>query len=212
MTTVACCIPLDWEWMPKNFVMSLLGIQSHAYRSGQYEVKFYYGRYINFGRQKLAEVVLKTDNEYIFWIDADQVYPEDSISVLLQHNKDIIGGLTGKRSDASPCTWDFVKPGEMKNFRRTKLLKQLNTRARTGLHRADCLGMGGILTKTSVFSKMSSPWFQTIYVDAGDEVRGKDSIGEDVYFYQLAKKAGIEVWVDTDLMYGHLSLRAMVPK
>ena len=198
--------------MPKNFVMSLLGLQSHAYRSNEYEVTFFYGRYINFGRQKLAEAALKAKVDFIFWIDADQVYPEDSISVLLKHDKDIVGGLTGKRSDGTPLVWDFVKPGEMDKFRRAKLLKQLNTMADTGLQRADCMGMGGILTKVGIFDKLPSPWFQTVYVDAGAEIRGKDSIGEDVYFYQLAKKAGIEVWSDTNLKYGHLTQRCIWPR
>jgi len=210
---VACCIPLDWEWMPKNFAMSLLGIQSHAYRSGEYEVKFYYGRYINFGRQKLAEAVLKDNMDYIFWIDADQVYPEDAISVLLKRDKDIVGGLTGKRSDGTPCVWNFVTPEEQAMFRRTQKLKQLNTKANTGLQKADCIGMGGILTKIDVFKKVPSPWFQTIYVDAGGDARGLDSIGEDVYFYEKVKAAGdIEVYSDTDLIYGHISQKVIFPR
>lgn len=212
MLKIACCIPLDWEWLPKNFAMSLLGLQSYAYRKGDYELQFFYGRYINFGRQKLAEAAIEAKMDYIFWVDADQVYPEDSISVLLRNNKDIVGGLTGKRNDGTPLTWDFVKPGEMDKFRRTKKLKQLDIKSNTGLQRVECLGLGGILTKIGIFDKLPSPWFQTIYINAGGVIRGKDSIGEDVYFYELAKNSGIEVWSNTDLVYGHLALRQILPK
>jgi len=212
MVKVGCCIPLDWEWMPKNFVMCMLGIQSHAYRSGEYEVTFFYGRYINFGRQKLAEAAIDAKMDYIFWIDADQTYPEDTISVLLKHDKDIVGGITGKRNDGSPCVWNFTTLEEQLMFRQTKLLKQLNTKAMTGLHKVECLGMGGILTKINVFDKIPSPWFQTVYIYANAEIRGGDSIGEDVYFYQKAKEAGLEVWVDTDIVFGHMSFRTVLPR
>jgi hypothetical protein len=151
-------------------------------------------------RDDLAKAAKRHKPDYILWIDADQTYPEDTPEVLMKHidsGKSIVGGLTPQNMEGGANIYTFVHD--------KGILARLDVAPEEGLVKCEAMGMGGVMMKPDVFETLDLPCFT---------MRWEDSIsrnpGEDVQFYANCKKAGIDVWVDTDLVFGHIATRSVV--
>ena len=71
-----------------------------------------------------------------------------------------------------------------------------------GLIKVDGMGLGGVMTSPQVFRIFERPWFCQMW---NTEERYRP--GVDFQFYANCKRAGIDVWCDTDLVYGHMAVR-----
>lgn len=133
--------------------------------------------------------------DYLLHLDVDEVYPPDTVSRLMKHiddGKEVVGGLYCARFKDINSAFKFINEnGDT---------RALPVKANTGLHKIDAMGMGGMMTDIKVFDKIKKPWFF-----------GNPMHCEDVAFCQRCKEAGIQVWVDTDLQFGHLVLEAKQP-
>jgi hypothetical protein len=113
------------------------------------------------------------------------VFPTDTMTRLLRHNKDIVGAVYSQR--ASP----FHPLGVT--------LEGEHIHITQGLRRMKIVPTGCLLIKLSVFDKLPKPWFST-------RIEGEKILGEDYYFCEQAQKAGFDVWCDGDLSreVGHI--------
>jgi hypothetical protein len=64
----------------------------------------------------------------------------------------------------------------------------------------DNTGCGCILYKTEVFENIEPPWFEFTETEDGRPM------GEDITFCKKLKEAGYEIFVDTSIVIGHISL------
>ncbi|HSA07441.1 MAG TPA: hypothetical protein P5556_09705 [Candidatus Gastranaerophilales bacterium] len=136
-------------------------------------------------RNMLAKIVLeKTDSTHILWLDGDQLYPQGFIERLLAHDKDIVGTWTMNRAEEIPNCYIW------NNEEKTKHIPVYPK----GLTEVDRLGFGGIMTKVDVFKNLPEPWFS--YDDK--------HVTEDLFFCDVAKKAGYKIFVDGDLRSQHI--------
>lgn len=188
-------IPLSWDFVPKVFFLSLAQLVGFGYRNG-YRVQIYTcgEAFVEKCREFLIDSSLKSDAMYHLWLDADQEYPEDTISRLIDHvdsGKLIVGGITPHRADGEPLIYTFQDNWDA---------DRASVAPFSGLKAVDAMGMGGIMTHRKVFELIKPPYFL-----AGMDDRRR-FIGEDIYFYKLAKQSGVEVFCDTDLCFGHMKI------
>ena len=148
---------------------------------------FNIGSVITIARRNLTEIFLKSDFDYIWWVDSDMKFPIDSPLRLLKRNKDIVGVNYRRRRFPNPnFTGMSGHPGAY-----TEFVTSDNSPA---MELIDVLPHGCVLVKRQVYEKVPQPHYLQEYI-----TELKLEIGEDIYFCQQAQKAGYEIWCDQEL-------------
>jgi hypothetical protein len=148
---------------------------------------FNIGSVITIARRNLTDIFLKSDFDYIWWVDSDMKFPIDAPLRLLARNKDIVGVNYRRRRFPNPnFTGMSGKPGSYTEFQTTD-----NSPA---MERCDVLPHGLVLVKRHVYEKLPQPHYIQDYIP---EINLE--IGEDIYFCQKCLAAGFEVWCDQEL-------------
>ncbi len=132
-----------------------------------------------------AQIIKAT---HLLFLDSDMVFPPDTLSRLLAHEKDIVGATYSKRVPPfHPLT--ITEAGE-------------HAHVTQGLQRVRLVPTGCMLIRMSVFDALTKPYFNTA-------VEGEQLRGEDYYFCEKARAAGFEIWCDGDLSthIGHAGQR-----
>jgi hypothetical protein len=210
-------IPLTWSHVPSDFFDSCLVMNKH----GAEIIRASSGP-IHAMRNTIALRALEMDCSHLIFLDADMVYPPDTITRLLEHDLDIVGALTFKRwPNFEPLVFEG-EPYNMTLVERTEIInksfkeKTLIGRARQflgflpstrkvavktlpeGLVKVTATGTGCLLIKTTVLETLGCPWFEFSHHD------GKP-VGEDINFCYNAGKAGYDIYVDTTVRTEHLA-------
>ena len=141
-------------------------------------------------RQRLAEEAMSIGSAGILWLDSDMVFPHDIYHQLIRREKPIIGAAYSVKDETGNSTAMIDHDGR---------LERVN--AGTGIRQVDACGFGALYMDITVIEKLPRPWFQTTY-DYEYEYHN----GEDVFFCELAREHGYEIWVDMDLskQVGHI--------
>ena len=130
------------------------------------------------GRNQIVEAARLAKATHLLFLDSDLVFPADTLSQLLRHNKDIVGGLYVQRVPPH-LPLGMTLDGKHENI--TSGLKQMLV-----------MPTGCLLLRLSAFDKLPKPWFNT-------RVEGEKIMGEDFAFCEQARNAGFEIWCDGDL-------------
>lgn len=145
---------------------------------------FNIGSVITIARRNLVDIFLKSDFDYIWWVDSDMKFPIDAPLRLLARNKDIVGANYRRRRFPNPnFTGMSGSPGSYREFQTTDDSPDMEL--------IDVLPHGMVLVKREVYEKIPQPHYIQEYLPEKNL-----EIGEDIYFCQKAKEAGIEVWCD----------------
>jgi glycosyltransferase involved in cell wall biosynthesis len=172
---VAICIPCHGS--PRfKFTISLGGLLLDTTYAGlpdpiRFDLLGLESSNLPYARNHLAKEALARNPDYLLWLDADHMFPSDSLFRLLGHGKDVVGinqprrypphGPTAQGLDGQPIQ---SKPGQ------------------TGLQEVAHPGLGMCLVKASALKDLKWPLF------AGGE--------EDVFFFKQLRNAGVKVFVD----------------
>lgn len=139
---------------------------------------------------------------HLLMIDSDTIPPEDVVSRLLSHGKDITSGLTPILSfNSDEQSWEtydncFV---EAERDETGKIVKTFIAARHTGLQEVFRCGASCILIKREVFEKLEKPYFRFITnEDNTSHVRS-----EDINFCDEARKAGFSIFADTEVACSH---------
>jgi len=186
----------------REFFFSYTDMMKDAHDKG-FDVEFVTcGKiYLHPNRETLASATEQYEVDYIFWVDVDQVYPKDTISTLAKYVDDgrlIVTGMTCDKKTGIHLGYTF-EPGNrfFSGIKRTPL------KTNQGLQKIDSLGFGGVMMSPEVLKKLSAPYFSFLHNET--IFRDTTHFGEDFAFYWKCKRAGIDVWCDTDLQFGHLN-------
>ncbi len=139
-------------------------------------------------RNKIVAEALASGQDYVMFIDSDISFPSHAIQKLIDANKDIIGGLYYRKQPPHLPTIAMKNGDNLtipQNFPKKEPFKVFG------------VGTGFLLIKTSVFKKLTPPYFYF------GNLHGKP-IGEDMYFCHKAYQAKFEVWCDPTLKLGHV--------
>lgn len=183
---LAICIP-SGDMIHADFSMSLLGMQNFflqrpPVREFRYNIYNERGSLIQLSRHKLVERALGEECTHLLFLDSDMTFPRDTLHRLLQHNLPIVGCNYVKR--VIPATSNTVATDG-------KML--MTTDDKHGLEPAASAGFGVLLLKTEVCKAIEPPWFDCVWLEDGR------LIGEDVFFFRKAARAGYTLMIDHDV-------------
>jgi len=190
-------MPLTWPYINKTTHLSLMAIDRPSFiyldasRGGDIAEK----------REFQVEEGMKLGCTHFFLLDADMVYPENTLVELFQLLKegaDLAGGLCYRGAEPyDPLVWSMTEDHKMlKPFQDFKMGDIIESR-QTG---AACL-----LVKREVFEKVPRPWFRfTIEEKTMNGITQVIKRGEDTYFTSRATEAGFKLMINTTFDIGHL--------
>lgn len=151
-------------------------------------------------REQLATTALELGSEYVLWLDSDIVFPATTAVRLLAHKESIVCGNYVRRQYphkgvAYPNLGEWEDP--------------LSFNVQNNLVEVEGIGMGCVLMKTEIFSKIPKPWFEFQWCPESN-----DFLGEDMVFWQKVSQAGYKIKVDTALSMElrHLGTYGFGPK
>lgn len=138
------------------------------------------GTYLPRARAALANAALEKDCTHLLWLDSDMRFPKDTLLRLLAHDTAVVAANYPTRQPpflptALDVDFQPVFAGE-------------------GLTEVRIAGMGVMLTTTDVFRKIGKPYFALGYNKKDD-----DYAGEDTFFCEQVRKAGLRVLIDWPL-------------
>ena len=178
---VLIAIPTRGVW-ESDFAMSLIGLTKHT--KINHEIVGRKTTNIAGNRQFLAKKAIDDGFSHILYLDDDMVFPKETLDILIEHDKDIIGVNATTRSYPTIQFTSWTMEG-----------KRVFTNAKSkGLTKVKKTGFGVILIKTDVFKNLEMPYFVYDY-DKEKEVY----VGEDFYFCDRAREKDYQIYIDQGL-------------
>ena len=151
-------------------------------------------------RNIIIENALEINATHVLFIDDDMAYAPDSLKRLLEHDKDIVSALYLMRSFPHfPVAFDEAYDNGKCKF----LFLTHNPEVQSLLPIVNC-GLGFVLIKTEVFKAMEKPWITLGEIE-------KDGWCDDVAFFNRVRKAGFQLWLDTNVRCGHMTSMTLWP-
>lgn len=148
---------------------------------------FNIGSVITIARRNLVDIFLKSDFDYIWWVDSDMKFPIDAPIRLLKRNKHIVGVNYRRRRFPNPnFTGMSGSAGNYTEFQTTDNSPDMEL--------IDVLPHGCVLVKREVYEKIPHPHYLQEFIPHLNL-----EIGEDIFFCQQAQKSGYEIWCDQEL-------------
>lgn len=141
------------------------------------------------GKNDIIKKAIELDVTHVFIVDCDMEFPADSITRLLAHNVDMVGGLYYKR--------EFPKSPIIRQERDGKLYVPERWEE-DKLFKVFSVGGGFLLAKVKMLKDIKYPWFSIENVWNGQE------LGDDVYFCKKINDAGYTVWCDPTIPITHI--------
>lgn len=148
---------------------------------------------VDVARNFIADFFLKSGMDWLLMVDDDTIPPMIALD-MINHNKPFCAGITYIYRNG-----DLVLNAFKKEENKPGYIPVANIEF-TGLHSLDAVGTACVLIHKSVFSKISKPYFSTELVA---DKSGKTK-GEDLYFCDKLKEAGIPVMIDSNVICGHM--------
>ena len=169
-------------------------------------------------RNKIVQIAMDKDADYVLMVDNDVVIPSDVLVNMLDDPVDVCLGFYAHRDNdniyrgrTSVCKL-YDPSGELyfnyplDSEYTAKELKELQAggKKKIQIHGG---GMGCAFIKTDVFRRLDYPWYDWVNYD--DDNRGM--LSEDLYFCEQCKMYGIPVYTDTRTGSGHMLRRVQWP-
>ena len=180
------------DTIPALFAQSLALLQ----RDCEVQIGWEVGSLVYHARNNLARQALKTDADYVLWLDSDMVFAPDTLIRMLKVCKDNdIDFLTAvcfrRKPPYTPCLFDRLEKVE-KGASYTALLS-----VPEGLFKVGGCGFAGVLMASDVLLSVQSKF-------NGRMFDPMDGFGEDVSFCWRARQCGYDIWCDSGIEFGHV--------
>lgn len=180
------------DTVPALFCQSLALLQ----RAGDTIVGFQVGSLIYNARNELARQAIKSEADWVLWLDSDMVFEPDLLKKMLkvceENNIDFLTGLCFRRKPPyTPTLFDRLDKMEH-GASYTTIMSVPEGRFKVG----GC-GFAGVLMSTDVLLSVAARFGGRMF----DPLEG---FGEDVSFCWRARQCGYEIWCDSDIELGHI--------
>lgn len=192
---VFVCTPMRSNYVHYRFMAAMMSLQ----KAPRFEFISSVHYVIDEARNVLAEKSLEKGATHILFVDDDMMPPPDAAIRLLKHDVDIVCALTFSRLPPHcPCIFKNVGQDIYP-------IESINK----GLIEIDACSGAFVLIKSDVFKQMPKKWYKpgdntlAIYKKAG-------GLSEDIGFSFKAKRIGLGVYCDTDLIVPHVDDEEMI--
>ncbi len=149
------------------------------------------------GRSYCVIQALKEGCTHLLFIDDDMVFPKETLDILLETGKEIVG--VNSHSRVLPISTTVGMMNEKGEYMHPDLHSAYEMKMPDELFEAFFVGAGVLLIDMKVFEKLERPYFA---FEANED--GKVIKGEDGFFCEKARKAGIGVWCEPRIEIGHI--------
>lgn len=131
-------------------------------------------------RHGIVKEAIEKGCTHLLWVDSDMIFPPDVLTGLLNHNLPVVG-------------LNYVRRGLPTRPTAAGLddLLLYTTNESEGLVEVQHLGFGCLLTDIRIYNQIDLPYFQFEVMEDKFGFRG-----EDVYFCNKLRKAGIKIYCD----------------
>lgn len=182
------------------------------------------GSLIAHNRNEIVKASLEVGAKYVLFIDTDMIFAEDALQRMQAHMMRVMSALAFVKSPPYlPNMYNRIRPNGWAPLKEWKDGEVV---------RVDCVGGAFLLVETDVFRRIKPPWFaqppmiqhllwenmERIWNTKDDRkeicedilsiyrnYQNDDGvIGEDYYFSELLRRAGIPLYVDTGMQIGHI--------
>ena len=147
---------------------------------------------VHIARQDLVEQFLKTDCQWLFWIDDDVVPPPHALWQLLSHDKKVVNGLVPFKEPPYNPNW-YLDPIYDKS-RDTWTYEGFYNPPSDKLVEIASAGLACSLIHREVIEKMEYPYFTL------------DAAAEDHSFWRKVKDAGYQLYGDPTVQCIHMGI------
>ena len=143
---------------------------------------------IHDAREYVVNKFMESDCSHLMFIDSDMTFHPQSVQYLLRHGKDFVTAKAFKRVyPYQPCFYT-----KLQVYPKIELESPIEYG--NGLLPIEGCGMSCVLISKSVFEKIEKPYFFPI-----------PEVGEDLSFCYKVKEAGIKMYCDTTIQFGHVA-------
>ena len=170
-------------------------------------------------RNRIAQKALDLETDFVLMVDNDITLPKDALKLLLEDAKDVNLGFYAHRDTDNIyrgktciCKLNDENGKEYYHYPLESEYSAAEMHAMADAGETKIVvhggGMGCALIRTDVFRKTTYPWYD--WVNYGDANRGM--LSEDLYFCQLCRIAGIQIYSDVRVGCGHLLRHVQWPE
>ena len=162
-------------------------------------------------RHRLVGEALAWNATHLLWLDADHVFPADTIPRLLSHNLDVVGANYARRATPTAPTACRIDKNDNDEDISNLVYTTLEKATDGDLEEVAHLGFGVCLMNMRVLDLLQTKADETdgnfmplFEMRATEGKRGM--IGEDVFFFKKCREAGARIYVDHKLSWetGHI--------
>jgi len=151
------------------------------------------------GNALINDFIAIDDATHLFLTEMDMILPKETILNLLALDKDIATGIYFLRNgNGQACLYKKTVTPADNPYPHTPV----SVFPTDEPFQVDCPGLGCVLIKREVFSKVLQPHFDL----------KEYTYGSDMYFYTKVKQAGIEVWADPKTMAYQIDYTVVGPE
>lgn len=180
------------ETVPALFCQSLALLQ----RAGDTMVGFEMGSLVYEARNRLARQAIKSEADYVLWLDSDMVFSPDFLQRMMTVSKendiDFLTAVCFRRKPPyTPTLFDRLEKTDA-GASYTALMSVPDGRFTVG-----ACGFAGVLMTTDVLMSVAASNSGRMF----DPIKG---MGEDVSFCWRARQCGYDIWCNSSLEMGHV--------
>jgi len=156
-------------------------------------------------RNEILQLAMKNNPDYLWWIDSDMILPQnkDVLRSLINTDKDIVSALYFRKEYPYHPVFIIIRDG------RPCVVRPLPINQ---IVEIDAAGMGCLLVKREVFEKLmksDDPVFEFKQKILPNSV---ETMGEDINFCLKAKKLGFSVYLNSNIVCGHIGFTVIDEK
>lgn len=226
---LAIIVPLSWESVSRHFCKSFIEMirpEIEDLMATKHKIKIRVMMNDTFPlcrnrNQSVEEAISSLKASYFLWIDADQVFPPDTIPSLfeaLSNEFDCASGLYWRKTPPYNCVQGIYSPWTKDLEMKRKTLEEAgfidSEGNQTLFHqflrdfdtakRIDVAGMGCFMMRANVFERLILPYFKyhNCYENGGD--RTLQHASEEMEFHSQLKKKNIKTILVPSVRCGHI--------
>ena len=213
---VAVCIPCYGD-TKREFTLSLarMLVHSMAASGGRLQIEIFSASSADLpqARTDLLQDAMAFQARYLLWLDADHVFPPDSLVRLIRHKLPVVGCNYPRRIEPTGPTAARLKPdGSWEHVWTTEALASEGK-----VEEVSHLGLGLCLIDMTLFHQVQAHvekgvgWANWAPFDRKLLPGTSARMGEDASFFQELREAGVTIYVDHGLSWqvGHIAERVL---
>jgi hypothetical protein len=150
-------------------------------------------------RTQLFLEAVKWQADYLLWLDADHIFPQNAVTRLLSRARDVVGVNYPRRDISAEPTAFRSAPADMVEMVWTTADK----RDADLVEEVEYMGLGLVLINMRAMRRLGPSPLPLFHMEARSD---GTYLGEDVFFFRKLRSVGIGIFVDHSLSWeiGHI--------